>query len=255
MIFDLKGKVAIVTGSSQGIGRAAVEALAKAGAKVVMNKHNNEEILNSVAEEISRDTGATIVPVVADVTKKEEAQKLIDAAIELGSLDILVNNAGGLVKRVPIAEFDESHYHQVMDVNLLTTFLMCNLALPHMKAQGEGSIINLSSQAAHDGGGAGSAVYSSSKGATTTMTKSLAKEVGPDKIRVNCISPGFIGQTTFHDTFTAQEVHENVKKIVPLRRHGSPEDVANAVLFLASEMSSYITGQSIEVNGGLLMPA
>ncbi|MCM8540123.1 MAG: 3-oxoacyl-ACP reductase FabG [Lentisphaeraceae bacterium] len=254
MKIDLSGKVAIVTGSSQGIGRATVEALVKAGAKVVMNKHNNEQMLKAVAAEITSELGGTVVPVVADVTKKEEAQKLIDAALELGSVDILVNNAGGLIKRVPIAEFDEEHFHQVMDVNLLSTFIMCKLVLPHMKSQGGGSIINLSSQAAHDGGGAGSAVYSSSKGATTTMTKSLAKEVGPDKIRANCISPGFIGETTFHDTFTAQEVHENVKKIIPLRRHGAPEDVANSVVFLASEMSAYITGQSIDVNGGLLMP-
>ena len=253
MSLDLTGKVAIVTGSSQGIGRSAVEALVKAGAKVVMNKHNNEEMLKSVAAEITNEFGGTVVPVLADVTKKEEAQLLIDAAMELGGIDILVNNAGGLIKRVPVAEFDQEHYHQVMDVNLLSTFLMCNLVLPQMKAQGGGSIINLSSQAAHDGGGAGSAVYSSSKGATWTMTKSLAKEVGPEKIRVNCISPGFIGKTTFHDTFTAQEVHENVKKIVPLRRHGAPEDVANSVLFLASDMSAYITGQTIEVNGGLLM--
>jgi len=253
MKIDLTGKVAIVTGSSQGIGRAAVEALVQAGAKVVMNKHSDEEMLKAVAKEISDEFGGTVVPVLADVTKKEDAQLLIDVSLDLGGVDILVNNAGGLVKRVPIAEFDQAHYHQVMDVNLLSAFLMCNLVLPHMKAKGEGSMINLSSQAAHDGGGPGSAVYSSSKGAILTMTKSLAKEVGPEKIRVNCISPGFIGQTTFHDTFTPREAHENVKKIVPLRRHGSPEDVANAVLFLASDMSSYITGQTIEVNGGLLM--
>ena len=253
MKIDLTGKVAIVTGSSQGIGRAAVEALVKAGAKVVMNKHNKEKILKAVAKEISDERGGVVVPVLADVTKKEGGQKLIDAALDLGGVDILVNNAGGLVKRVPVAEFDQAHYYQVMDVNLLSAFLMCNLVLPHMKAKGEGSIINLSSQAAHDGGGPGSAVYASSKGAMWTMTKSLAKEVGPQQVRVNCIAPGFIGQTTFHDTFTPREAHENVEKIVPLRRHGSPEDVANAVLFLASVMSSYITGQTIEVNGGLLM--
>jgi len=250
MQLQLDGKVAIVTGSIQGIGRAAAETLAAAGASVVINNHVDGDSLEVVAQEM-RDKGGNVKAVAADVTKKDDAQKLVDAALEMGGIDILVNNAGGLVKRVPVAEFDETHFHTVIDVNLLSAFIMCNLVIPHMKEKKSGKIINFSSQAAHDGGGPGSAVYSSSKGAVWTMTKSLTKELGPFNINVNCITPGFIGQTVFHNTFTPQETHEKVIGLIPLRRHGAPQDIANVVLFLASDLSNYITGQTLEVNGGL----
>lgn len=253
MNIRLDGKVAIVTGSIQGIGKASAEILAESGAVVVINNHVDGDRLEEVAEDI-RKKGGQAKAVIADLTKWEDAKKLVDAALEIsGQIDILVNNAGGLVKRVPIAEFDEDHFHAVIEVNLKTAFLMCSLVLPYMKAKKSGKIINLSSQAVHDGGGPGSAVYSSSKGGIWTMTKSLAKEAGPDGIRVNCIAPGFIGQTVFHDTFTPKETHEKVVGLIPLRRRGVPEDIANVVLFLASELSDYITGQTLEVNGGLYM--
>jgi len=253
MDIRLDGKVAIITGSIQGIGRVSAEMLAECGAHVVINNHVDGDKLGEVAEGIIKN-GGKATAVIADLTKKSDAKKLVDAAAEInGGIDILVNNAGGLVKRVPVAEFDEEHYYAVIEVNLKPTFLMCNLVLPYMKERKSGKIINLSSPAAHDGGGPGSAVYSSSKGAIWTMTKSLAKEVGPEGIRVNCIAPGFIGDTVFHNTFTPKETHEKVVGLIPLRRRGIPEDVAKTVLFLASELSDYITGQSIEVNGGLLM--
>lgn len=250
MQINLKDKVAIVTGSIQGIGRACAEELAAAGAKVIINNHVDGDQLESVAREM-RDKGGDVKAVVADVTQKADAKKLVDAALEWGGIDILVNNAGGLVKRVPVAEFDEDHFHTVINVNLLTAFIMCNLVIPHMKEQKSGKIINFSSQAAHDGGGPGSAAYSSSKGAIWTMTKSLTKELGPFNINVNCVAPGFIGQTVFHNTFTPKETHEKVVGLIPLRRHGTPKDVADVVLFLASDMSNYVTGQTLEVNGGL----
>ncbi len=250
MHVNLKDKVAIVTGSIQGIGRTAAETLGEAGAKVIINNHVDGDKLEAVAQEM-RDKGGDVKAVVADVTKKESAQKLVDAALEMGGINILVNNAGGLVKRIPVAEFDQDHFHTVINVNLLSAFIMCNLVIPHMKEQKSGKIINFSSQAAHDGGGPGSAVYSSSKGAIWTMTKSLTKELGPSNINVNCIAPGFIGQTVFHDTFTPKETYEKVIGLIPLRRHGVPQDIANVVLFLASDLSNYITGQTLEVNGGL----
>ena len=250
MQLQLDGKVAIVTGSIQGIGKATAETLAEAGASVVINNHVDGDILEAVAQEM-RGKGGNVKAVVADVTKKDDAQKLVDAALEMGGIDILVNNAGGLVKRVPVAEFDEAHFHTVIEVNLLSAFIMCNLVIPHMKGKKIGKIINFSSQAAHDGGGPGSAVYSSSKGGIWTMTKSLTKELGPFNINVNCIAPGFIGQTVFHNTFTPKETHEKVIGLIPLRRHGTPQDIANVVLFLASDLSNYITGQTLEVNGGL----
>ncbi len=253
MEINLDGKTAIVTGSRQGIGRVSAEVLAEAGAAVVINSHQENRELDEVAKEIEQK-GGKVKAVVADVSVKKEAQKLVEAAMDLGgSIDVLVNNAGGLVKRVPVAEFDENHYQKVVDINLKTAFLMSHLVIAQMKKQQFGKIINLSSQAAHDGGGPGSAVYSATKGAMLTLTKSLAKELGPDHIHVNTISPGFIAETDFHNTHTAQEVHDTVASKIPLRRKGVPKDVADSVLFLASNLSDYITGQTVEVNGGLYM--
>lgn len=253
MELSLKNKVAIVTGSIQGIGKATAEMLAVNGAAVVINNHENAAKLEEVAQGI-RKNGGKVKAVIADVTKKEQAKKLIDAALEFGGVDILVNNAGGLIKRVPVAEFDENHYQTVMDVNLKTTFLMSHLVIPHMKAKKSGRIIHFSSQAAHDGGGPGAVAYAASKGAVWTFTKSLAKELAPFGITVNAVSPGFIGHTAFHNTFTAKEVHEKMPTMIPLGRAGAPVDVAKIVFFLASELADYVTGQSIEVNGGLYMP-
>ncbi len=253
MEISLKGRVAIVTGSSQGIGRAIAEALAASGASVVINSHQNGERLDRVAKEMT-EQGFQVKSVVADVSQRVGCQRLLDAAMEFSdSIDILVNNAGGLVKRVPVAEFDEAHFEKVIDSNLRSAFLMSHVVISQMKKQGSGKIIHLSSQAAHDGGGPGSAAYSASKGGIWTFTKSLAKELGPEGIHVNCIAPGFIANTVFHDTFTPKETHENVIGMIPLRRHGQSEDVAGVALFLASNLSDYITGQTLEVNGGLYM--
>lgn len=253
MNIRLEGKVAIVTGSVQGIGRASAEFLAKGGASVVINNNTNEEELEKTAKEIASGNG-NVKAVLADVTIKEDGRKLIDAALELGgSIDILVNNAGGLVKRVPVAEFDEAHFNTVININLKTAFLMSHLVMPYMKEKKSGKIINLSSQAAHDGGGDGSAPYSASKGGIWTLTKSLAKELGAFGITVNCVAPGFIANTVFHNTFTAHERGEKIIQSTPLKRAGCAEDVAKVVLFLASELSDFMTGQTLEVNGGLYM--
>lgn len=253
MEVSLKNKVAIVTGSIQGIGKATAEMLAMNGAAVIINNNENPEQLEQVAKGI-REKGGKVKAVIADMTKKEQAKKLIEAALELGGIDILVNNAGGLVKRVPVTDFDETHYQTVLEVNLKTAFLMSHLAIPYMKYKKAGKIINFSSQAAHDGGGPGAAVYAASKGAIWTFTKALAKELAPFGITVNTVSPGFIAQTAFHNTFTSKEVHDKMPNIIPLGRTGTVEDVAKVVLFLASDLADYLTGQSIEVNGGLYMP-
>ena len=244
--------MAIVTGSSQGIGRATAELLAECGAAVVLNTHSDGMLLDKVVEGIQAKAGQA-TGIVADVTQKKQAQKLIDAAMQWGGIDILVNNAGGMIKRVPVAEFDENHFQKVVDNNLKSTFVMSHLVMPFMKMKKRGRIINLSSQAAHDGGGPGAAVYSSTKGGIWTMTKSLAKELAPFGICVNCVAPGFIGDTAFHTIHTAPEVHAKVAMQIPLGRKGTPLDVAKVVLFLASDLADYITGQTIEVNGGLYM--
>jgi len=255
MQIDLRNKVAIITGSIQGIGRETATMLASCGASVVINNHQNGDELEKVSAEIKESTGSEVKAVIADVTDETDAQKLIDGALELGdTIDVLVNNAGGLIKRVPVAEFDKEHFQTVIDVNLRTSFIMAKLVSSHMKKQGSGKIINLSSQAAHDGGGPGAAAYAASKGGIWTFTKSLAKELAPSGITVNCVSPGFIGSTVFHNTFTAKNVHEKMPSMIPLGRVGEPRDIARVVLFLASELADYLTGQSIEVNGGLYMP-
>ncbi|KAA3656464.1 MAG: SDR family NAD(P)-dependent oxidoreductase [Calditrichaeota bacterium] len=252
MELSLAGKTAIVTGSIQGIGKQIAATLSACGASVIINNHRDGETLEKVAQEIS--SNGPVKAVVADVSKKESAQKLIDAADEFGGVDILVNNAGGLVKRVPVAEFDNDHFDTIMDINLKTSFIMANLAIPSFKKKNGGKVINLSSQAAHDGGGPGAAAYAASKGGIWTFTKALAKELGPIGVCVNCVSPGFIGSTAFHNTFTSKEVQEKMPSMILLGRVGEAADIANVVLFLASDLSNYMTGQSLEVNGGLYMP-
>lgn len=253
MNIKLDDKVAIITGSIQGIGADIARIFAENGASVIINNHREGDKLKKVAESIANDTDSKVKPVVADVTKKEEGKKLVDAAKDLGGVDILVNNAGGLIERVPVAEFDEEHFQKVIDVNTKGAFLMSSLVLPDMKEKGSGKIINLSSQAAHDGGGGGAAAYAASKGAIWTFTKSLCKEVASDGITVNAISPGFILSTDFHDTFTPTDVQEEVVKKIPLGRAGEARDVAKVALFLASNLSDYLSGESIQVNGGLFL--
>jgi len=254
MNITLEGKTAIVTGSIQGIGFDIAKIFSECGAAVVINNNRDVDTLEAKAEEL-RKTGAIVKAVVADVTVREDAQKLIDAALSLGdTIDILVNNAGGLIKRVPIADFDDAHFQTVIDVNLKSAFLMASLVMPYMKKQRSGKIINLSSQAAHDGGGGGAAAYAASKGGIWTFTKSLAKEMASFGVCVNCLSPGFIANTAFHNTFTPEEVHKKVTGIVPLGRLGTARDISKVALFLASELSDYMTGQPLQVNGGLYLP-
>ncbi len=254
MKIDLKNKVAIVTGSSQGIGLAIAKLYAEAGATVVINDYHDSDNLETAAASIT-PTGGKVLSVVADVTDNDQVSNLVQTAYGVSQrIDVLVNNAGGLVKRVPISDFNEDHFQTVIDINLKSSFLVSSAVLPYMKEAGSGKIINLSSQAAHDGGGPGAAAYSASKGGVWTFTKSLAKEVGGNGINVNAISPGFIASTAFHNTFTAPEVHEKVTGMVPLGRLGQAIDIARVALFLGSELSDYMTGQIVEVNGGLYMP-
>jgi 3-oxoacyl-[acyl-carrier protein] reductase len=159
----------------------------------------------------------------------------------------LVNNSGGLIARKTIAEMSLDHWHAVMDLNLTSTFLMIKACLAHMKT---GAIVNLASQAGRDGGGGGSVAYAASKGAVMTMTRGLAKELGPN-IRVNALCPGMI-DTDFHNIHTKDEVRRNLEAAAPVRRQGLPVDVANLVLFLACEDSAFITGANVDINGGML---
>lgn len=252
MNIDLSGKTALVTGAGAGIGAAVAVELARSGALVVINYRQNEAGANETLRQIEQVDGTGIV-VAADVAKAAEVGGLMQTIVaKSGRLDILVNNAGGLIKRAKIAEMPEDLWDEVMDINLKSTFLCSQAALPLMSSRGWGRIINLSSLAAHDGGGPGAAAYAASKGAVLTFTKALAKEVASQGITVNCVAPGLIN-TAFHDTFSLPQARQNMVNNTPLAREGQPLDVATTVLFLASDMAAFITGETININGGMRM--
>ncbi|WGQ09806.1 SDR family oxidoreductase [Pedobacter gandavensis] len=245
----LKNKVAIVTGGSRDIGRAVSIGLAAQGAKVVINYHgsveNAEETLKLIQE-----AGGTAIIVKADVTKSSETLNLVEQTKQAfgEEINILVNVAGGMVARKTTAELDEEFWDKVMDLNLKSVFLMCKATIPAMPAGS--SIINLSSLAGRDGGGPGASAYATAKGGVMTYTRALAKELGASGIRVNAVLPGMIA-TTFHDTFSKPEVRVNVAKATLIKREGESKEVADLIIYLASDDSSYITGTNIDINGGL----
>lgn len=245
---DLSNKVAVVTGGGRDIGRSISLALANAGAAVAINYNSSAEQAEAVAREITA-RGGKAVAIKADVSKASDAKRLIaEATRAFGKIDILVNNAGGMVARKKMEEMDEAFWDQVMALNLKSVFLVTQAALQNMNDGG--AIVNLASLAARDGGGGGAIAYSTAKGGILTMTRGLSKELAGRRIRVNAVSPGLIG-TAFHDTFTKPEIRQTVVSRTSVGREGSPDDVANAVLFLASDMSAYLNGESIEINGGL----
>ena len=247
---SLENKIAIVTGGSRDIGRAISEALAAQGAKVVVNYFNNAAEGEATVAAI-QEAGGDAIAVKGDMTKQADVENVVAEARKAygDTIDILVNNVGGLVARKTLAEMDEEFFEYVMKLNVTSTFLAAKAVAPYMTRGG--SIINLASQAGRDGGGPGATAYASSKGAVMTFTRGLAKELGPSDIRVNCICPGMIS-TTFHDTFTKDEVRAKVAAGTPLRREGQASEVADLVTYLASPASSFITGASVDINGGLL---
>lgn len=246
---DFSGKVAIVTGGTRDIGRACSVQLAAAGAKVVVNYCNNKAAGDETIALIEK-AGGTAVLVKGDMTKKADVDNLVAETRKAFGDDIhvLVNNVGGLVARKKLADMDEDFFNQVMSINMNSTFLTMQAVVPHMPKGS--SVVNLASLAGRDGGGGGATAYGCSKGAVMTFTRGMAKELGPDGIRVNALCPGMI-DTTFHDTFTPDAARRNVEASVPLRRQGLSENVADAVLYLASDKSSYITGANLDINGGM----
>ena len=249
MQHTLRNKVALVTGGGRDIGRAIAIELARAGASVAVNYHSSEAGAQSTVADIER-LGGRAIAIGADVTVADDADRLArDAAAHFGgSLDILVNNAGGLLARRTLDTMDEAFWDAVMAVNLKSVFLVTRAALPLMNDGG--SIVNMASLAARNGGGGGSVAYATAKGAVLTLTRGMSKELAARRIRVNCVSPGLIN-TTFHDTFTPDAVRKSVVGSTTVGREGESEDVDNAVVFLASGADAYINGEYIEINGGL----
>jgi 3-oxoacyl-[acyl-carrier protein] reductase len=246
---DLTGKVAIVTGGARDIGKEVTLKLAGAGASVAFNYYGSADEARATEAQV-KAMGGNVLAMQGDMTRQEDVDALVASALSEfgGSIDILVNVSGGLIARKTLAEMDVDFFKTVIDLNLTSTFLTTQACVPHM-ASGS-AIVNLASQAGRDGGGPGASAYASGKGAVMTFTRAMAKELGPQNIRVNALCPGMIS-TTFHDTFSKDEVRKNVANATPLRREGNPAEIADAVLYLASDASSFITGVKIDTNGGL----
>ena len=250
--FDLKGKVALVTGASSGIGRATAEALAANGARVAVNFHRNEAGAEAARAEIVTG-GASAIVVQADVTQASEVESLVERTVtELGPIDILVNNAGSLVERLKILELTEARWDEVIDLNLKSAFLCSRAVAGSMMKRKTGTIINVSSIAGRNGGALGSIHYSAAKGGLITFTKGLAKELAPFGVRVNAVSPGVIN-TPYHEQFSSPEMMKTYAGMIPLGRVGTPAEVGRVICFLASDSASYLAGETIEINGGMFM--
>ena len=252
---DLKGRSALVTGASTGIGAAVAIAYAARGMRVAVHYNSSAAAAEQVVATIQADGGEAFA-LQADVRDSAAIRRVVgEARDRLGAIDVLVNNAGSLVKRLPIADFDDAVFDEVLHINARSVLAFCREVVPLMRAQGRGgSIVNVSSIAARNGGGPGAYLYAGAKGFVSTATRGLAKELAPDKIRVNAVSPGVI-QTPFHDRFSTPQLLESFKAAIPLARIGEPDDCVGAFLYLASEqLSGYVTGQILEVNGGQYMP-
>jgi 3-oxoacyl-[acyl-carrier protein] reductase len=247
---DLKGKLAVVAGGARDIGKAVCVEMAKCGASVAFcyspfgDPKEAESTLAAV-----RQHGVKVFSAKVDAVKSDEVKGFIAAVQKEFNrpIDILVNVVGGLVGRKRIEEIEEGWWDSVIALNLKTPFIMSQAALPHMP---DGAVIvNFSSQAARDGGGPGAIAYSAAKGGVTTLTRGMAKELGPRRIRVNAVAPGMIN-TTFHNTFTKPEVRQRVASMTPLGREGESCEIAQLVAYLVSSESSFINGACIDVNGG-----
>ncbi len=240
----------VITGAGAGLGRALARRFAADGHRVVLLGRTPGKVEAAAAE-----IGENAIALPCDVSDPASVESAFSAIGErCGRIDVLINNAGSMVQRKPIAESTDALAREVLDVNFTSTVAMCRLVIPTMRQQGRGNIINVTSVAARHGGGTGAVLYAASKGAVSTFTRGLAKELAPYRIRVNALSPGVI-TTPFHERFTSQQQMDAMVATIPMGRAGTPEECVGAVFFLASDaMSGYVTGQIIEVNGGQFMP-
>lgn len=248
----MTGKTAIVTGGGGGLGAAIAGALAAAGARVTVAYHRNRAGAETLVSRIAA-AGGEAQAVQADLRARAGARDLVGRHLQrFGGLHVLVNNAGDMVRRVATAQTEESLWREAIDLNLSSVFFCCQEAIAPMSAQNWGRIVNMSSVGARTGGGAGSIPYHAAKAGVLALTKGLARELAPHGVTVNAIAPGII-ETDFHQRHSQNLKDAWVRDLVPLKIAGRPADVANAAVFLASEEASYITGATLDVNGGMAM--
>ena len=251
----LQGKRALVTAGAQGIGLAISRQLIDAGCDVFVHYHSSAATAGELAER-AKKAGRRYASGQADLTTSEESNRLVAEAVKfLGGLDILINNAGSMIGRRSMAEGDDEFWSDVMSLNVGSVRRVTRACVPHLiagsKAGGGASIVNLSSLAARTGGGPGALAYATAKGAVLTMTRGLAKELGPQGIRVNALTPGLILGSQFHAIHTPPEAQKSIIATIPLGRAGDIDDVARAAVFLASEYDGFITGAALDINGGV----
>ena len=249
---DLKGKRVLVTGASSGIGSATAVLFSEQGGFVGVNYFSTRDGAEKTLKQVRKNTDGILLR--ADVRDEKQVQQMVEQFAETaGGIDVLINNAGSLIERQPFETATLDYHEDIYATNVRSVFLVTRAALPYLK-ESKGNIVNIGSVAGHSGGANGSGMYSGAKAAVATETISMAREFAKYGIRVNNVMPGFI-ETRFHERFSSAQRRKEVAAKTPLGRNGTAEDVAKAVLFLASEAADFITGEYIAVNGGLYMRA
>ncbi|MDG1176625.1 MAG: SDR family oxidoreductase [Flavobacteriales bacterium] len=247
----LTNKNILITAGAQGIGEAITRQFIDSGANVAIHYFSSSDTAIKLME-YAKSKGQQAVIVQGDLTQESDAISVVEKTVEtLGGIDILINNAGSLVARRRINDIDTEFWNKVMDINLTSMLYVTKAASRHLTKNDNSSIVNLASLAGRKGGHAGSLAYSTSKGAILTFTRALSSELGPEGVRVNAVAPGLILGTSFHNTHTTKESADETISAIPIQKAGNADDVARAVLFLASEFDGFISGATLDINGGV----
>ena len=247
----LKDKIVLITAGAQGIGAAITKNFIDSGANVIIHYFSSEKAANEL-KNYAIENGQKAIALKADLTIESQVKLLIDKAIKaFEGIDILINNAGSLIARNSLDDIEEVFWKKVMDVNLTSMMLVTRAATPFLIKNKNSSIVNLASLAGRKGGHAGSLAYATSKGAVLTFTRALSTELGNKGVRVNAVAPGLILGTAFHNTHTTKASAQKTIEGIPIQRAGNANDVARAVVYLASEYDGFITGATLDINGGV----
>ncbi|TVZ26688.1 3-oxoacyl-[acyl-carrier protein] reductase [Gillisia sp. Hel_I_86] len=247
----LTGKKVLITAGAQGIGESITKHFIDSGAHVAIHYFSSADTAKQLTT-YATSNGVNAVAISGDLTKETDVNALIEkTAKALGGIDILINNAGSLVARKMLSEMETDFWNKVMAINLTSMMLVTRAAAPYLAKNNNSSIVNLASLAGRKGGHPGSLAYATSKGAILTYTRALSTELGPQGTRVNAVAPGLILGTSFHDTHTTKDSAAATIAGIPVQRAGNADDVARAVLYLASEYDGFITGATLDINGGV----